>query len=99
MLNSVLIPPAVDDLAVRKQLLDEFGIEIGSGLGPLKGKTWRHWTSWAKRARPPTSCCFWRPWSGASPDRAEELPAVLESRQPIRFTRPDIDASSSERTL
>ena len=41
MLNSVLIPPGVDDLAVRKQLLGEFGIEIGSGLGPLKGKTWR----------------------------------------------------------
>ena len=41
MLNSVLIPSGVDDLAVRKQLLAEFGIEIGSGLGPLKGKTWR----------------------------------------------------------
>jgi alanine-glyoxylate transaminase/serine-glyoxylate transaminase/serine-pyruvate transaminase len=41
MLNSVLIPSGVDDLAVRKQLLGEFGIEIGGGLGPLKGKTWR----------------------------------------------------------
>jgi alanine-glyoxylate transaminase/serine-glyoxylate transaminase/serine-pyruvate transaminase len=41
MLNSVLIPGGVDDLAVRKQLLSEFGIEIGSGLGALKGKTWR----------------------------------------------------------
>ena len=41
MLNSVLIPAGVDDLAVRKELLSEFGIEIGSGLGPLKGKTWR----------------------------------------------------------
>jgi alanine-glyoxylate transaminase/serine-glyoxylate transaminase/serine-pyruvate transaminase len=41
MLNSVLIPAGVDDGAVRKQLLGEFGIEIGSGLGPLKGKTWR----------------------------------------------------------
>jgi alanine-glyoxylate transaminase/serine-glyoxylate transaminase/serine-pyruvate transaminase len=41
MLNSVVIPAGVDDLAVRKQLLGEFGIEIGSGLGPLKGKTWR----------------------------------------------------------
>jgi alanine-glyoxylate transaminase/serine-glyoxylate transaminase/serine-pyruvate transaminase len=36
-----VIPAGVDDLAVRKQLLGEFGIEIGSGLGPLKGKTWR----------------------------------------------------------
>jgi alanine-glyoxylate transaminase/serine-glyoxylate transaminase/serine-pyruvate transaminase len=41
MLNAVLIPGGVDDLAVRKQLLSEFGIEIGGGLGPLKGKTWR----------------------------------------------------------
>ena len=41
MLNSVLIPAGVDDGAIRKQLLSEFGIEIGGGLGPLKGKTWR----------------------------------------------------------
>ncbi len=41
MLNSVLIPAGVDDAAVRKQLLNQFGIEIGGGLGPLKGKTWR----------------------------------------------------------
>jgi len=37
----VLIPAGVDDLVVRKQLLSEFGIEIGGGLGPFKGKTWR----------------------------------------------------------
>lgn len=41
MLNAVLIPNGVDDVAVRKQLLNEFGIEIGGGLGPMKGKTWR----------------------------------------------------------
>ena len=41
MLNSVLIPDGVDDAAVRGQLLNEFGIEIGGGLGPMKGKTWR----------------------------------------------------------
>jgi alanine-glyoxylate transaminase/serine-glyoxylate transaminase/serine-pyruvate transaminase len=41
MLNSVLIPDGVDDGAVRGQLLNEFGIEIGGGLGPMKGKTWR----------------------------------------------------------
>ena len=41
MLNSVLIPDGVDDVAVRGQLLNEFGIEIGGGLGPMKGKTWR----------------------------------------------------------
>lgn len=41
MLNSVRIPDQVDDGAVRSQLLNQFGIEIGGGLGPLKGKTWR----------------------------------------------------------
>lgn len=40
-LNSVGIPDGVDDARVRNALLDEFGIEIGGGLGPLKGKTWR----------------------------------------------------------
>lgn len=41
MLNAVVIPSGVDDVAARKQLLAEFGIEIGGGLGPMKGKTWR----------------------------------------------------------
>ncbi len=41
MLNSVRIPDTVDDAAVRRALLEEEGIEIGGGLGPLKGKIWR----------------------------------------------------------
>jgi alanine-glyoxylate transaminase/serine-glyoxylate transaminase/serine-pyruvate transaminase len=41
MLNAVLIPTGADDLKVRQQLLCEFGIEIGGGLGSMKGKTWR----------------------------------------------------------
>jgi len=41
MLNSVTIPAGVDDAAVRGALLNEFNLEIGAGLGPLKGKTWR----------------------------------------------------------
>jgi alanine-glyoxylate transaminase/serine-glyoxylate transaminase/serine-pyruvate transaminase len=40
-LNAVFVPPGVDDLAVRKRLLTEFGIEIGGGLGEFKGKVWR----------------------------------------------------------
>ena len=40
-LNAVRIPDGVDDLAVRKQLLNDFGIEIGGGLGDFKGKVWR----------------------------------------------------------
>ncbi len=41
MLNSVWIPEGVDDAAVRGRLLNTYGIEIGGGLGPMKGKTWR----------------------------------------------------------
>ena len=41
MLNAIAIPPGADDLAVRKQLLNEFGIEIGGGLGVFKGNAWR----------------------------------------------------------
>jgi len=40
MLNVVNIPDGVDDLAVRRALLDR-GIEIGGGFGRLKGKVWR----------------------------------------------------------
>lgn len=40
-LNAVRVPDVVDEAQVRKQLLDEFNIEIGAGLGPLAGKIWR----------------------------------------------------------
>ncbi|QPD04243.1 MAG: (S)-ureidoglycine--glyoxylate transaminase [Candidatus Nitrospira kreftii] len=37
----VTVPSSIDEGAVRSQLLERFGIEIGGGLGPLKGKVWR----------------------------------------------------------
>ena len=40
-LNAVGVPDGVDESAVRKQLLAGYNIEIGAGLGPLKGKIWR----------------------------------------------------------
>ena len=40
-LNAVRIPEGVDDVTVRKGLLEKFGIEIGGGLGAFKGKVWR----------------------------------------------------------
>lgn len=40
-LNSVYIPQGVDDAAVRKQLLEQYNLEIGAGLGDLAGKAWR----------------------------------------------------------
>jgi alanine-glyoxylate transaminase / serine-glyoxylate transaminase / serine-pyruvate transaminase len=41
MINTVRIPDGSDDAKVRQRLYDEFNIEIGAGLGPLKGKVWR----------------------------------------------------------
>jgi Serine-pyruvate aminotransferase/archaeal aspartate aminotransferase len=40
-LNSVRVPDGVDEAAVRARMLNDFGIEIGAGLGPLKGRVWR----------------------------------------------------------
>ena len=41
MLNAIRVPVGVDEGAVRRTLLERHGIEIGAGLGPLKGKIWR----------------------------------------------------------
>ncbi len=40
-LNAVRIPAGIDDMACRKRMLNDFGIEIGGGLGDFKGKAWR----------------------------------------------------------
>ncbi len=40
-LNAVYVPSGVNEAQVRKRLLDEYNIEIGGGLGDLKGKIWR----------------------------------------------------------
>jgi alanine-glyoxylate transaminase/serine-glyoxylate transaminase/serine-pyruvate transaminase len=40
-LNTVCVPKGVDEGKVRKRLLDEAGIEIAGGFGPLAGKVFR----------------------------------------------------------
>ncbi len=40
-LNTVGVPEGVDEAKVRKRLLDEPGIEIAGGFGPLAGKIFR----------------------------------------------------------
>jgi len=39
--TGVLIPAGVDGDKVRKALLGEFSIEIGTSFGPLHGRIWR----------------------------------------------------------
>lgn len=40
-LNTVIVPDGVDEAAVRAHVLKRWDLEIGAGLGPLKGKVWR----------------------------------------------------------
>jgi alanine-glyoxylate transaminase/serine-glyoxylate transaminase/serine-pyruvate transaminase len=40
-LNCVHTPAGADDAGVRRRLLQDYGIEVSGGLGPLAGKTWR----------------------------------------------------------
>jgi (S)-ureidoglycine-glyoxylate aminotransferase len=39
--TGVVIPPGVDGEKVRRALLADFNIEIGTSFGPLRGKIWR----------------------------------------------------------
>src|ERR1700678_3539414 len=40
-LNTVCVPDGVDEAKVRKRLIDDAGIEIAGGFGPLAGKVFR----------------------------------------------------------
>ena len=40
-LTTVRVPEGVDEAQVRTRLREDYGIEIGAGLGPLKGKVFR----------------------------------------------------------
>ena len=40
-LNTVRVPAGVDEAAVRAHMLARWDLEIGAGLGPLKGQVWR----------------------------------------------------------
>lgn len=40
-LNTVKVPDGIDEAAVRDYVLTHWNLELGAGLGPLKGKVWR----------------------------------------------------------
>ncbi len=40
-LNAVTVPDGVDEAVIRSQLLEQFNLEIGAGLGALAGRVWR----------------------------------------------------------
>jgi (S)-ureidoglycine-glyoxylate aminotransferase len=40
-ITPVVVPDGVDELRVRRRLVEDFGIEIGAAFGPLQGRIWR----------------------------------------------------------
>jgi len=40
-LNCMTLPAHIPEADIRAKLLSYYGIDIGAGLGPLKGKVWR----------------------------------------------------------
>lgn len=40
-LNAVKVPDGIDEAQVRSRMLAKYSLEIGAGLGPLKGQIWR----------------------------------------------------------
>jgi alanine-glyoxylate transaminase/serine-glyoxylate transaminase/serine-pyruvate transaminase len=40
-LNTLCVPEGIDEAKVRARMLASYGVEIGAGLGPLKGRVWR----------------------------------------------------------
>lgn len=40
-LTAARLPAGVDDAKTRRRLRDDFGIEVGGGLGPFAGQAWR----------------------------------------------------------
>ncbi len=57
-LNSVRLPAGVDDAATRARLLDEYGLEIGAGLGALAGRVWRIGLMGASARRDNVDACL-----------------------------------------
>ncbi len=41
VITPVRVPDGVDELRVRRLLVQDFGIEIGAAFGPLQGRIWR----------------------------------------------------------
>ena len=40
-LTTAVVPEGIDEATVRRQLLENHGIEVGGGFGELQGKIWR----------------------------------------------------------
>jgi (S)-ureidoglycine-glyoxylate aminotransferase len=57
-LTPVVVPDGIDELRVRAQLVDDFGLEIGAAFGPLQGRIWRIGTMGYSASRPNVLTCL-----------------------------------------
>ena len=80
-ITPVVVPDGVDELRVRRRLVEDFGIEIGAAFGPLQGKIWRIGTMGYSARRQNVLLCLaaleqvlrgegWRCHAGAGVDAA-----------------------------
>src|SRR5262245_61006432 len=83
MLTPVIVPAGIDELRVRSDLIQDFGIEIGAAFGPLQGRIWRIGTMGHSAQRRNVLLCLaaleaalarqgWRAAPGAGFDAAVE---------------------------
>jgi (S)-ureidoglycine-glyoxylate aminotransferase len=57
-ITPVVVPDGVDELRVRRRLLEDFAIEIGAAFGPLQGRIWRIGTMGYSARRPNILTCL-----------------------------------------
>ena len=57
-LTLVSVPDGIDEAKVRKQILEQFSLEIGGGLGKFKGNAWRIGVMGHGATRPNVSLCL-----------------------------------------
>jgi alanine-glyoxylate transaminase / serine-glyoxylate transaminase / serine-pyruvate transaminase len=83
-LNCVTVPAGIEEAAVRTELLQRFRIEIGGGLGALKGRVWRIGLMGESAAKLPVLALLealetifhergWRPGRGAASAAAARI--------------------------
>jgi (S)-ureidoglycine-glyoxylate aminotransferase len=80
-ITPVVVPDGIDELRVRRRLIEDFGIEIGAAFGPLQGRIWRIGTMGYAAQRQNVLLCLaalehvlrgegWRAPAGAGVDAA-----------------------------
>lgn len=57
-ITPVVVPDGIDELRVRRRLVEDFGVEIGAAFGPLQGRIWRIGTMGYAAARQNVLTCL-----------------------------------------